>query len=82
MNGGEKEMVATNVTGTQLRLKFETGHHPTSGEVTYKTKSFNNVQPSATPGNLLTVANALASLQTLPLAGVERFDKSEIYEQQ
>lgn len=72
-------LATAQIINSQLRLVFDNGYHPTTGETVYKTKTFNNVKVSAEPEQLLAVANAFAGLQTLPLSGVERTDLSEIY---
>lgn len=73
-------MAVSRLIKSQLRLIFENGTHPTSGNVILKTKSFNNVQTSATADQLHAVGTALVGLQTLPFYGIERYDNSEISE--
>ena len=73
-------MAVSRLINTRLRLIFENGTHPTSGNPVLKTKSFNNVLTSATPDQLYAVGNALVGLQTLPIHGIERYDNSEISE--
>lgn len=73
-------MAVSTPVATTLRVLFENGTHPTSGKVVIKTKSFANVQTSATADQLFAVGNAFAALQTLPLYGIERYDQSEIDE--
>lgn len=63
---------------SQLRLILDNGIDSETGDVVTKLKSFNNVNPSATADQLFTVAEAFASLQTLPLYSVERTDNSEL----
>lgn len=74
-------MAVARLVKSQLRLVFENGTHPTSGEKVYKTKSFNNIHTSATAEQLYAVGNALAGLQTLPLYGIDRNDSSMISEE-
>jgi hypothetical protein len=71
-------MAVEKLVRSQLRIQFEDGLHPTSGEIVVKTKSFNNVVTNATADQLYTVGTALAALQQLPLYGIERFDNAEI----
>ena len=73
-------MAEQRLIKSQLRLSFDNGVHPTSGNVILKTKSFNNVRTGADADQLYAVANALAELQTLPLYGIERNDNSEVSE--
>lgn len=71
-------MAIASVYRTQLRLNFQDGIDPDSGEVIVKTKSFNNILVNAESDALYAVANALAELQTLPLHNVERVDSAEL----
>lgn len=71
-------MATSVLVSSQLRLVLDDGIHPTSGNIIFKRKSFNNVKTDANAEQLYAVAEALASLQTLPLYGVERFDQSDI----
>jgi len=71
-------MVVADVTRSQLRLTLITGSDEITGQTIYKSKSFNNVKPSANAEQLFSVANALASLQSHPLHKVERNDSSEV----
>lgn len=63
---------------SQLRLHLDNGIHPTTGDTIIKSKTFNNVKTEVTAEQLFEVAQALASLQALPLYGIERVDTSEI----
>lgn len=59
---------------SRLQLYFEQGIDDETGKVITKSKSFNNVKTSATPEQLLDVANTLADLQQHPLYEVRRND--------
>jgi len=48
------------------------------GKVILKRKNYNNVKTTATPDELLQVAQALASLQTETLSSIERNDSNQI----
>lgn len=63
---------------SNLRLILNDGTDPETGDMKKKLKTFNNVVPSSTADQLLAVAEAFASLQTLPLHSTERTDNSEI----
>lgn len=71
-------MAISQVYRTQLRLGFENGVNPDTNEIIVKRKTFNNIKSEATADQLYTVAQALASLQQLPLYEVERTDHAEI----
>jgi len=71
-------MAEQRLVRSQLRLSFDNGLHPTTGNVILKRKSFTNVRTGADADQLYAVAHALAELQTLPLYGIERNDNSEI----
>lgn len=72
-------MATARVYRTQLRLNFQDGIDPDSGNVIIKTKMFNNILVNAETDALFTVANALAELQSLPLQNIERVDSAELY---
>ena len=74
MKGGEEAMAQTLIQNSQLRLIFELGTDE-NGKMKYKNKNFNNIKTSATAEQLLSVAQAIASLQIYPLTQVERNDK-------
>lgn len=65
---------------SQLRLILNNGTDPETDRVKTKTKSFNNVTEDATADQLYAVANALVSLQTLPLHDLQRVDTSDLME--
>jgi len=71
-------MAVANLVKSQLRLYFENGTNPETGDIIFKSKMFNNVKLSADADQLYTVAQALAGLQQLPLHEIERNDSSEI----
>jgi len=66
-------MAQSMIQQSQLRLVFEVGTDET-GKPMYRRKNFNNIKVTATPEQLLAVSQALASLQTYPLAQIERSD--------
>lgn len=72
-------MARSEVYQTQLRLILENGIHPETNKIILKRKTFNNIKDEATAEQLNNVAQTLASLQQLPLVGVERTDHSEIF---
>jgi hypothetical protein len=74
VKGGEETMAQALIQASQLRLVFELGTDE-NGKMKYKNKNFNNIKTSATAEQLLSVAQAVASLQIYPLAQVERTDK-------
>ncbi|KAB8133090.1 DUF1659 domain-containing protein [Gracilibacillus oryzae] len=69
--------VATKVD-SRLQFVFENGIDPVSGEMQYKSKSFNNVKIDATADQLLAITDVLVPLQQLVLSEVNRDDKSII----
>jgi len=71
-------MAVANLLKSQLRLYFENGANPETGDIIFKSKTFNNVKLSADADQLYNVAQALAGLQQLPLHEIERNDSSEI----
>lgn len=71
-------MAVATMMNSQLRLVLHDGDDLETGEPIFKTKSFNNVKTNATADQLFEVSQAIASLQELPLYGIERRDNSEI----
>jgi len=65
-------MAVEQIKNSQLRLTFYDGYDEEKEQDVYVRKSFNNVNVFATAEASLTAANALATLQTLPLESVER----------
>jgi hypothetical protein len=66
-------MAQTYLTDVQLRLVLETGVD-SEGRPQLKSKNYNNINSSATPDQLFAVAQAIASLQSLPLNTIEKND--------
>ncbi|MEH7224645.1 DUF1659 domain-containing protein [Bacillus sp. JJ1566] len=65
-------MAATqDIQRTQLRLVFENGIDG-KGQMTYKNKNYNNINPVVTANDLYSVAVAIEKLQTLQLLSFER----------
>lgn len=62
-----------------LRINYITGQKE-NGDPIVRAKSYNNVNPDATPEALLETAEALSSLQTEPLHSVWRNDTLMITE--
>ncbi|SEN67444.1 Protein of unknown function [Amphibacillus marinus] len=67
-------MVLEERINTRLQLVFQTGYNDEVGEVETKSKSFNNINTSATTEQLLAVTEALATLQQFNLHEVRRND--------
>ncbi|QOR66419.1 DUF1659 domain-containing protein [Cytobacillus suaedae] len=72
-------MAQTYLQDVQLRLVLEAGLD-LDGKMQYKSKNYNNMVSSATPAQLFAVANAIASLQSLPLYSIEKNDSSTLGE--
>ena len=56
---------------SNLRVIFETGLTE-EGKPIYKTKSYSNLAEDVTPDQLSQVGEALASLSTYPLGGIQQ----------
>ena len=56
---------------SKLRVVFQTGHTD-EGKPIYKTKSYSNVAEDVTPDQLQQVGEALASLSTYPMGGIQQ----------
>ena len=56
---------------SKLRVVFQTGHTE-EGKPIYKTKSYSNVAEDVTPDQLQQVGEALASLSTYPMGGIQQ----------
>ncbi|THE11906.1 DUF1659 domain-containing protein [Bacillus timonensis] len=65
--------VLTDIQRTQLRLEFENGLDD-KGQMTYKNKNYNNINPLVTAEDLYAVAVSIEKLQSLQLIGIERND--------
>ena len=61
------------IKSSTLRLEFEAGYNE-KGEIIFKRKNFSNIKPEATAEQLTSIASAVASVQTYPLANVNRVD--------
>ncbi|MCM3443479.1 DUF1659 domain-containing protein [Metabacillus halosaccharovorans] len=70
-------MASQVILDSQLSLVFDMGMDE-DGKVILKRKNYNNVKTTATPDELLQVAQALASLQTETLSAIERNDSNQI----
>ncbi|MCV9884779.1 DUF1659 domain-containing protein [Metabacillus halosaccharovorans] len=70
-------MASQVILDSQLSLVFDMGMDE-DGKVILKRKNYNNVKTTATPDELLQVAQALASLQTETLSSIERNDSNQI----
>ena len=56
---------------SKLRVVFQTGDTD-EGKPIYKTKSYSNVAKDVTPDQLQQVGEALASLSTYPMGGIQQ----------
>ena len=56
---------------SKLRVVFQTGDTE-EGKPIYKTKSYSNVAEDVTPDQLQQVGEALASLSTYPMGGIQQ----------
>ncbi|MBD1383283.1 DUF1659 domain-containing protein [Metabacillus arenae] len=72
-------MAQAVIKSSQLRLAYDLGVDG-EGKQLVKTKNYNNVDTAATPDQLHTVAQAIASLQTYPIYEIERNDSHLIGE--
>ena len=70
-------MASQVILDSQLSLVFDMGLDE-DGKDILKRKNYNNVKTTATPDELLQVAQALASLQTETLSSIERNDSNQI----
>lgn len=71
-------MAVADLTQSTLQLVFQDGTNSETGKPIYKTKSFNNVKPTATADQLYTIAVAFEGLQQRALFNINRRDSSEI----
>ncbi|MFC4402963.1 DUF1659 domain-containing protein [Gracilibacillus xinjiangensis] len=67
-------MAVAERVDSRLQLVFENGMDPVSGDMTYKTKSFNNVKVNATADQLLAITDVLVPLQQQVLFQIKRND--------
>lgn len=72
-------MAQISLMQSNLRLIYANGYDD-EGFAVYKARSYNDINPEATPDQIFNVAKAIASLCNLPLYTVERADKNEIIE--
>ena len=70
-------MAQAVVTASKLRLVFQVGMDD-EGKPVLKAKTFNNIQKSATPDQLLQAAQALIGLSNDTLSNIERVDNSDL----
>jgi hypothetical protein len=63
--------------GTRLALRLNTGLDENLNPV-YRTRSFNNIKPTATHANLHEVAQEMGLLQVHTLEAVRRLDENEL----
>lgn len=70
-------MATQVILDSQLSLIFDMGVDE-NGKAILKRKNYNNVKTTATPDELLQVAQAIASLQTETLSVIERNDSNQI----
>lgn len=67
-----------NIMDSRLSLAFHAGFD-TDGKEIFKTKNFSNVDITATGTQLMTTAEALASLQQHTLEGVTRSNVYDVF---
>jgi hypothetical protein len=65
------------VTASKLRLVFQVGMDD-EGKPVLKAKTFNNIQKSATPDQLLQAAQALIGLSNDTLSTIERVENADL----
>jgi hypothetical protein len=70
-------MAQAVVTASKLRLVFQVGMDD-EGKPVLKAKTFNNIQKSATPDQLLQAAQALIGLSTDTLSNIERVENADL----
>ncbi|API91744.1 MULTISPECIES: DUF1659 domain-containing protein [unclassified Virgibacillus] len=73
-------MANSTLTDSSLRLEFGKGTEQGSEKQLITSKSFHNVKTTATSDQLYAIAQAVASLQKLPLLTIQRKDSSKIVE--
>lgn len=71
-------MAEQNIFESSLRLYFIEDNDELTGEPIFKTKNLSNIRVDAQPAAMLSVVNALASLQQRVLHLVERRDASTL----
>jgi hypothetical protein len=70
-------MAQAVVTASKLRLVFQVGMDD-EGKPVLKAKTFNNIQKSATPDQLLRAAQALIGLSNDTLSNIERVENADL----
>ncbi|WP_419955323.1 DUF1659 domain-containing protein [Neobacillus niacini] len=70
-------MAQAVVTASKLRLVFQAGMDD-DGKPLLKAKTFNNIQKSATPDQLLQAAQALIGLSNDTLSNIERVENADL----
>ncbi|MBT2686610.1 DUF1659 domain-containing protein [Bacillus sp. ISL-47] len=70
-------MAQANIIDTKLRLVFETGLDE-KGKPIHKSKTYSSLKQSASPDQLYTVGQAVASLSNYPLAAINKNDSFDI----
>jgi hypothetical protein len=70
-------MAQAVVTASKLRLVFQVGMDD-EGKPILKAKTFNNIQKSATPDQLLQAAQALIGLSNDTLSTIERVENADL----
>jgi hypothetical protein len=70
-------MAQAVVTASKLRLVFQVGMDD-EGKPILKAKTFNNIQKSATPDQLLQAAQALIGLSNDTLSNIERVENADL----
>lgn len=70
-------MAQAVVTASKLRLVFQVGMDD-DGKPILKAKTFNNIQKSATPEQLLQAAQALVGLSNDTLSNIERVENADL----
>lgn len=70
-------MAEMQLIESQLRLTYESGVGE-NGKTLYRYKNYSNIKTEATADGLLQAAQVIASLQTYPLAKIERVDTQQI----
>lgn len=70
-------MANVNFLQATLRLKYVEGYNE-QNEPTYTTKSYRNIAKTHSVEDLVAVAQAMASLSSQVLAGIEKQETSEL----
>ncbi|MCU9612657.1 DUF1659 domain-containing protein [Caldibacillus lycopersici] len=72
-------MAISNPFDTNVQLVFDAGVDG-EGKPVFKKRTYSNFKTDSTPDQIYQVAQALSSLNNLPLYSVQRVDKHEIVE--